>query len=83
MTNSFSRRKPMTSKAMKLGGKSKDVDSFVDQLKSEGEHVTSEIPAPRSSMGSGKTISKAPPSTPAIKMERYMSINKLKDVIRI
>ena len=73
----------MTSKAMKLGGKSKDVDSFVDQLKSEGEHVTSEIPAPRSSMGSGKTISKAPPSTPAIKMERYMSINKLKDVIRI
>jgi len=27
-------------KAMKLGGKSKDVDSFVDQLVSEGERVT-------------------------------------------
>lgn len=26
---------------MKLGGKSRDVDSFVDQLKEEGETVTS------------------------------------------
>ncbi len=26
---------------MKLGGKTKDVDSFVDQLKSEGENVMS------------------------------------------
>lgn len=68
-TFSSAPRKPMTSKAMKLGGKSKDVDSFVDQLKSEGEHVTSEAPAPRSNLGSGKTLSKAPPSTPAIKME--------------
>merc|ERR1711936_1114837 len=32
-TFSAAPRKPMTSKAMKLGGKSKDVDSFVDQLK--------------------------------------------------
>lgn len=30
------------SKAMKLGGKSKNVDSFVDQLKSEGEKVSSQ-----------------------------------------
>lgn len=29
-----------TSKAMKLGSKNKDVDLFVDQLKSEGENVT-------------------------------------------
>ncbi|XP_064651344.1 coatomer subunit delta-like [Lineus longissimus] len=28
------------SKAMKLGSKTKDVDSFIDTLKSEGEHVT-------------------------------------------
>lgn len=27
--------------AMKLGGKSRDVDSFVDQLKEEGENVVS------------------------------------------
>ncbi|KAK4287948.1 hypothetical protein Pmani_038996 [Petrolisthes manimaculis] len=30
-----------SNKAMKLGGKTRDVDSFVDQLKSEGEKVTS------------------------------------------
>lgn len=30
---------------MKLGGKSKDVDSFVDQLKSEGESVMNEVSA--------------------------------------
>lgn len=29
--------------AMKLGGKSRDVDSFVDQLKEEGETVASKI----------------------------------------
>lgn len=27
------------SKGMKLGGKSRDVESFVDQLKNEGENV--------------------------------------------
>lgn len=33
-------RKPMgTGKALKLGSKSRDVESFVDQLKSEGERV--------------------------------------------
>ncbi len=31
------RRPSGPSKAMKLGSKAKDVDSFVDQLKSEGE----------------------------------------------
>merc|ERR1711981_826839 len=52
-TFSSAPRKPLTSKAMKLGGKSKDVDSFVDQLKSEGEHVTSDIS--RSSVTGKKT----------------------------
>lgn len=33
--------------AMKLGGKSRDVDSFVDQLKEEGENVVS-TPLPAS-----------------------------------
>lgn len=32
-------------KALKLGGKSRDVDTFVDQLKSEGEKVTNLTPA--------------------------------------
>lgn len=30
-----------SNRAMKLGSKAKDVDSFVDQLKSEGERVVS------------------------------------------
>lgn len=38
-------KKTMNSKAMKLGGKTKDVDSFVDQLKSEGENVMNELSA--------------------------------------
>lgn len=33
------RSAPPTRNAMKLGGKSKDVDSFVDQLKNEGEKI--------------------------------------------
>lgn len=32
-------RKPAPVRGMKLGGKGKDVESFVDQLKSEGENV--------------------------------------------
>ena len=58
----------MTSKAMKLGGKSKDVDSFVDQLKSEGEHVSSDVT--RSSVSSKKTP-KAVAGQPQVKAERY------------
>ncbi|KAK4300276.1 hypothetical protein Pmani_027520 [Petrolisthes manimaculis] len=43
-TNTQDTRSPSiksSNKAMKLGGKTRDVDSFVDQLKSEGEKVTS------------------------------------------
>ena len=61
------RRKPMTSKAMKLGGKSKDVDSFVDQLKSEGENVAND--APRSALVSGKQATKATANQQQIKTE--------------
>lgn len=40
------RKSAPTRNALKLGGKSKDVDSFVDQLKSEGQKVTSLAPTP-------------------------------------
>lgn len=36
----FFNRKAVSRNALKLGGKSKDVDSFVDQLKSEGEKIS-------------------------------------------
>jgi len=65
-TFSAAPRKPLTSKAMKLGGKSKDVDSFVDQLKSEGEHVSSDVT--RSSVSSKKTP-KAVAGQPQVKAE--------------
>lgn len=35
---------------MKLGGKARDVDSFVDQLKSEGQQVTNLTPASNTSI---------------------------------
>lgn len=57
----------MTSKAMKLGGKSKDVDSFVDQLKSEGENVAND--APISALVSGKQATKAAANQQQIKTE--------------
>jgi len=65
-TFSAAPRKPMTSKAMKLGGKSKDVDSFVDQLKSEGQHVSSETTM---SSVTGKKTAIAPAGQPQIKTE--------------
>ncbi|EDW75246.2 uncharacterized protein Dwil_GK20068 [Drosophila willistoni] len=40
-----SAQKPASRNALKLGGKSKDVDSFVDQLKSEGEKIANLTPA--------------------------------------
>lgn len=40
---------------MKLGSKGKNVDSFVDQLKSEGETVVNNVPA---TSGAGGTTSK-------------------------
>ncbi|GAB1603219.1 coatomer subunit delta-like [Argonauta hians] len=49
------------SKAMKLGSKTKDVDSFVDQLKSEGENVTN------TNHSTTSTLSKV--STPAVNQE--------------
>jgi len=54
---------------MKLGGKSKDVDSFVDQLKSEGESVIAE-PTSNRSIGGGGIPKANVPSLPQIKTEK-------------
>ena len=67
----------MTSKAMKLGGKSKDVDSFVDQLKSEGEHVTSDIS--RSSVTGKKTTKVS--AVQQVKAERYVFDRELANAV--
>jgi|LakMenEpi03Aug12_release.lakeMendotaPanAssembly.Ray.scaffolds.fasta_scaffold784368_1 hypothetical protein len=62
----FPRSKPaINSKAMRLGGKSKDVDSFVDQLKSEGQHVSVDVST--SNRNVAKTLA---PSLPQIKTEK-------------
>lgn len=55
---------------MKLGGKSKDVDSFVDQLKSEGEHVSS---GENAKFMSNKSITKSVASQPQVNIERYVN----------
>jgi hypothetical protein len=65
---------------MKLGGKSKDVDSFVDQLKSEGEHVTSGE-AMRSSLVGSKQATKAAANQPLIKTERYVATRCLNCIL--
>lgn len=60
-------RKPIKGNALKLGGKSKDVDSFVDQLKSEGENVTNLAP---SAVSQAAPIARAKTSVPT---ERFIS----------
>ena len=52
-------------RAMKLGSKAKDVDSFVDQLKSEGERVVSST-EPQSPV--------TPTNTPAVDMESWVGV---------
>lgn len=52
-----------SSKALKLGAKGKEVDNFVDKLKSEGETI---MP---STGKRGSDVSKALP--PPVNMERY------------
>lgn len=51
------------SKALKLGGKHKDVDSFVDQLKSEGENVVS------SAVGAKSTSTVVKSSLPTVQTD--------------
>lgn len=63
------RRKPISNKAMKLGGKSKDVEGFVDQLMQEGEHVAS-LDSSRKQPGVTSTVA----AQPQTKNERYLYI---------
>nr|BAN20389.1 delta-coatomer protein [Riptortus pedestris] len=59
----FNTPKPAASaKVMKLRGKSRDVESFVDQLKSEGENVISQVAA-------NKPVAAKIPTTPTINTE--------------
>ena len=59
----------INSKAMKLGGKSKDVDSFVDQLKSEGESVVN-VNNSDASMSIRNVSKPIAPSLPQVKTEK-------------
>ena len=54
---------------MKLGGKSKDVEGFVDQLMQEGEHVAS-LDSSRKQPGVTSTVA----AQPQTKNERYLNI---------
>ncbi|KAH8244849.1 hypothetical protein KR032_001266, partial [Drosophila birchii] len=51
--------KPTSRNALKLGGKSKDVDSFVDQLKSEGEKIANLAPAAPAAASASAAAAKA------------------------
>lgn len=52
-------QKPAARNALKLGGKSKDVDTFVDQLKSEGEKIANLAPAVGASTNAATVAAKA------------------------
>ena len=64
---SIERRKPISNKAMKLGGKSKDVEGFVDQLMQEGQHVAS-LDNSKKQTGVSTTVA----AQPQAKNERYL-----------
>lgn len=49
-----------TRNALKLGGKNKDVDTFVDQLKSEGEKISNQAPVTANS----SSVSRPKPDIP-------------------
>ena len=53
---SFLVSRSSTTKAMKLGKKGRDVDSFVDKLINEGEKVSSMSTGKQSSMMSAKSV---------------------------
>ncbi len=59
----FIRKPNGPSKALKLGGRLKDAEIFVDQLKSEGENVNSFQTPSSVVQGGSVSSSKLPPST--------------------
>lgn len=73
--------KPAPSRnALKLGGKNRDVDSFVDQLKSEGQNVTNLTPAAvTSAISKPKVVSDVHTEAVHLKMEDKLTIRMGKD----
>lgn len=73
-------RKPApTRNALKLGGKSKDVDSFVDQLKSEGQNVTNLAPTNISSASAPAARAKANVATDEYAIQNQIEIHMNSD----
>jgi len=58
-----------TKNALKLGGKTKNVDSFVDQLKSEGEQVSNLTPASAAAAAKPKVVADVYTEPIHLKME--------------
>lgn len=73
--------KPAAGRGMKLGGKSRDVESFVDQLKSEGEHVTNANQ--KNVVNNGTTGSNAPTSIKAAVVDDVLLRQEEKLVVRL
>ena len=69
----FIRKPNGPSKALKLGGRLKDAEIFVDQLKSEGENVNSFQTPSSAVQGGSVSSSKLPPST--IATEPYVRLD--------
>ncbi|KAH8420154.1 hypothetical protein KR009_006408, partial [Drosophila setifemur] len=78
--------KPTSRNALKLGGKSKDVDSFVDQLKSEGEKIANLAPAaPAGSSSAASSASAAAAKAISADIHRESVHLKIEDklVVRV
>jgi len=71
-------RKAGSSKAMKLGGKNKDVDSFVDQLMSEGEKVT-ELTKQSATTAKAPVVPQVETESIHAKMEEKISVSCNRD----
>lgn len=73
--------KPAPSRnALKLGGKNRDVDTFVDQLKSEGQNVTNLTPAAvTSAITKPKAVSDVHTEAVHLKMDDKLTIRMGKD----
>lgn len=67
-SSSASSRPAPTRNAMKLGGKAKDVDSFVDQLKNEGEKIANLAPV-SGHVSSGASVQAKPKPVSDVPME--------------
>ncbi|TRY72377.1 hypothetical protein TCAL_04742 [Tigriopus californicus] len=79
-TYSAPAKKTTNSKAMKLGGKAKDVDSFVDQLMSEGVNVMTEISAKQQPAASkAPVLPEIPTESVHAKLEEKITVTANRD----